>query len=159
VDELRRIRNEKGLSVRKLAKRAGINHSTLVHIETGKQSPNVATLQKLADGLGVEVGDFFPKRQAPLFPASQWEMPSVPGGRVEKKEWGNLPPPASLEPGGPQPGHGRAEELMQMDVYTAPAPEEFIPRARYYFRRIERGELTAEEATMELEREYATSDP
>jgi transcriptional regulator with XRE-family HTH domain len=39
----------------------------LVHIETGKSSPTVDTLQKLASALAVEVGDFFPKAQGALF--------------------------------------------------------------------------------------------
>jgi len=68
MDEVRRIRNERGLSQRRLAELAGVNKVTLVHIETGKSSPNVETLEKLAAALEVEVADFFPKPQAPLFP-------------------------------------------------------------------------------------------
>jgi transcriptional regulator with XRE-family HTH domain len=67
MNEVRRIRNERGLSQRRLAELAGVNKVTLVHIETGKSSPNVETLEKLADALEVEVADFFPKAQAPLF--------------------------------------------------------------------------------------------
>jgi transcriptional regulator with XRE-family HTH domain len=47
---------------------------TLIHIETGKSSPTVDTLKKLAEALEVEVADFFPKAQSALFP---WSDPSV----------------------------------------------------------------------------------
>jgi len=68
MDEVKRIRRERGLSQRRLAELAGVNKVTLVHIETGKSSPNVETLEKLADALEVEVADFFPKSQSALFP-------------------------------------------------------------------------------------------
>jgi len=66
MESVRRIRKEHGWSQEKTADEAGINKVTLVHIETGKTSPNVETLQKLANAFGVEVADFFPKAQAPL---------------------------------------------------------------------------------------------
>lgn len=69
---VRSIRKERGWSQQRLATEAGINKVTLVHIETGKTSPNVETLGKLAGALGVELGDFFPKAQAPL-PLEEYE--------------------------------------------------------------------------------------
>ena len=67
MDELRRIRYERGLSQQRLADLANVDKVTIVHIENGKVSPKVETLEKLADALGVELGDLFPKAQAPLF--------------------------------------------------------------------------------------------
>lgn len=72
MDAVRSIRKERGWSQQRLATEAGINKVTLVHIETGKTSPNVETLGKLAGALGVELGDFFPKAQAPL-PLEEYE--------------------------------------------------------------------------------------
>jgi transcriptional regulator with XRE-family HTH domain len=66
MDELRRIRNERGLSQQRLAGLAGVDKVTIVHIEGGKVSPKVETLEKLATALEVEIADFFPKVQAPL---------------------------------------------------------------------------------------------
>lgn len=66
MQEVKRIRNERGWSQRQLATEAGVDQVTVNHIETGKRSPNVETLEKLARALDVEVGDFFPKIQAPL---------------------------------------------------------------------------------------------
>jgi transcriptional regulator with XRE-family HTH domain len=38
--------------------------ATLNRLEMGKRSPNLKTLERLADALGVEVVDFFPKAEA-----------------------------------------------------------------------------------------------
>jgi transcriptional regulator with XRE-family HTH domain len=67
MEAVRQIRKERGLSQQALSELAGINKVTLVHIETGKSSPNVDTLEKLARALDVEVADFFPKAEPSLF--------------------------------------------------------------------------------------------
>src|SRR5215210_5819456 len=64
--ELTRIREECGLSQQGLADASGVNKSTINQIERGRRSPNVETLEKLADALGAEMGDFFPKVRACL---------------------------------------------------------------------------------------------
>ena len=80
MEAVRRIRKERGLSQQALSELAGINKVTLVHIETGKSSPNVDTLEKLARALDVEVADFFPKAEPSLFPP---EIVSPEQGRLE----------------------------------------------------------------------------
>lgn len=55
--ELRRLRAEKGLPMRKLAKQAGVSTKTVSLIELGKQHPSALTVAKLARGLGVDTGD------------------------------------------------------------------------------------------------------
>src|SRR4028119_1312420 len=96
MESVRRIRKERGWSQERTAAEAGIDRVTLVHIETGRSSPTVETLQKparaprgggggirpseaggsapavetlqrLAGALGVEVADFFPRAQGTLF--------------------------------------------------------------------------------------------
>ena len=67
MQEVKRMRNERGLSQQALADLAGINKVTLIRIEHGTGNPNVETLEKLARALDVEVADFFPKAQAPLW--------------------------------------------------------------------------------------------
>jgi transcriptional regulator with XRE-family HTH domain len=52
---------------------AGINPSTVNLIEHGHRNPNTRTLQKLADALEVEPGDFF-KEPAPLGDAPEEEL-------------------------------------------------------------------------------------
>jgi transcriptional regulator with XRE-family HTH domain len=57
---LRHWRDKRRCSVRELAKRAGVGYVTIVRIETGRMSPTVAMLEKLAKALGIRVRDFFP---------------------------------------------------------------------------------------------------
>src|SRR5215207_7680036 len=60
------MRREREWSQERLAERAGINATTVVHLEKGKVSPTVETLEKLAQALDVNVVDIFPKAEAPL---------------------------------------------------------------------------------------------
>lgn len=48
------LREEKGISQRKLADLAGITNSTISRIEAGIVKPDLVTLEKLAKALGVE---------------------------------------------------------------------------------------------------------
>ena len=57
---LREWRDRRGLTVRELADRAGVSFVTVVKIENDRMSPTVATLEKLADALGIGLRDFFP---------------------------------------------------------------------------------------------------
>jgi len=66
MEELRKLRREKKLSQAKLAALADLDPSTVNQLETGTRRANMRTLEKLAGVLGVEVGDLFPKVQAPL---------------------------------------------------------------------------------------------
>jgi len=56
---MRRMRNERGLSILDIREVTGLSKSTISDIETGKSSPTAETLQKIADALGVQVKDFF----------------------------------------------------------------------------------------------------
>ncbi len=57
---MREWREQRGLSYRELAKRAGIALSTLYRVESGAASPTVAMLEKLAKALDIRVVEFFP---------------------------------------------------------------------------------------------------
>jgi transcriptional regulator with XRE-family HTH domain len=56
---LRELRAEKGISIRALAQRSGLNVNTLSLIENDKTSPSVSTLQKVAEALQVPISTFF----------------------------------------------------------------------------------------------------
>jgi transcriptional regulator with XRE-family HTH domain len=56
---LRRLRNERALSLRALAESSGLNFNTLSLIENGKTSPSVSTLQQIAEALQVPIAAFF----------------------------------------------------------------------------------------------------
>jgi transcriptional regulator with XRE-family HTH domain len=66
MDRIRQLRKERGLSQVKLAVMADMDPATLNRLEQGKGNPNLKTLERVADALGVEVADFFPKATASL---------------------------------------------------------------------------------------------
>jgi DNA-binding XRE family transcriptional regulator len=110
MDELRRIRKERGLSQQRLAELAKVDKVTIVHIEGDKVSPKVETLEKLATALSVELADLFPKAQAslPLEGGGASSEPRVVAGQA------NLAGSGSLR------AEGVVKEIMQaVDKYTA----------------------------------------
>ena len=56
IDELRLIQN---LSLRKLAKKSGISHSTLSNIIQANKIPNIYTIHNICNALGISLSDFF----------------------------------------------------------------------------------------------------
>ena len=63
--QVRRLRRERELTQGQVASKAGLNLTTISHVETGTVSPTVETLEKLASALDVSVVELFPKAQAP----------------------------------------------------------------------------------------------
>jgi transcriptional regulator with XRE-family HTH domain len=57
--KLRAIRDERGLSQRELAQRAGVSANAISLIERDENSPSVATLQSLASALQIKMSYFF----------------------------------------------------------------------------------------------------
>jgi ribosome-binding protein aMBF1 (putative translation factor) len=53
--EIRALREKKGLSQRELAERMGTTQSAIARLEAGNISPSLATLDKIAQALGVEL--------------------------------------------------------------------------------------------------------
>jgi transcriptional regulator with XRE-family HTH domain len=60
---LRDWREQRGLSLHKLAEKAGVSYVTIARIESGRMSPTVAMLEKLARALGINVRDLFPQER------------------------------------------------------------------------------------------------
>lgn len=52
---IKRARNEMGLTLRALAKKLGISASFLSQVESGKASPSLSTLKNISDALGYTV--------------------------------------------------------------------------------------------------------
>lgn len=108
--KIKAMREQQGLSQRALAEAAGISAASLSQLEAGQSSPSVATLEKLADGLGVAVAAFFIDAGNPvdieIFDLN--DRPSVPlsqGGRfvpltAMHQPIGFEPMLVQLEPGG-----------------------------------------------------------
>jgi uncharacterized cupin superfamily protein/DNA-binding XRE family transcriptional regulator len=71
---LRQLRQERGKSMRALARSSGLSTNALSMIERGRTSPSVSTLYKIADALEVPITAFFreePPRQEIVFCKSQ----------------------------------------------------------------------------------------
>jgi transcriptional regulator with XRE-family HTH domain len=67
---LRELRQERGMSMRALARESGLSANALSMIERGRTSPSVSTLYKLADAMGIPITAFFrqePPRQDIVF--------------------------------------------------------------------------------------------
>jgi len=108
--KIKALREKQGLSQRGLAEAAGISAASLSQLEAGLTSPSVATLEKLADGLGVAVAAFFIETgdavDIEIFDLN--DRPSVPlsqGGRfitltAMHQPTGFEPMLVQLEPGG-----------------------------------------------------------
>lgn len=56
---LKRLRADRGLSLRELAARAGVAPSFLSKVENDKASPTIMSLSKILEGLGIDVATFF----------------------------------------------------------------------------------------------------
>jgi transcriptional regulator with XRE-family HTH domain len=63
MERIRQLREERGLSQVKLAVMADMDPATLNRLERGTGNPNLKTLERVADALGVEIAEFFPKAQ------------------------------------------------------------------------------------------------
>lgn len=63
---LRRLRQQRLLTLRELAERSGVAFTTVHRIETGKVAPRLRTLRRLAEALGVP-----PEALAPDEPAHE----------------------------------------------------------------------------------------
>ena len=123
-ERLRAIRLLRRLTLREVAEAAGVSESFVSQLERGRSSASVATLQRLAAAVGIEVSDLFAAEP-------------LTGGRVLRRqerqllEWGHLgrkalltPKPfhalevvaAAFDPGGSTGDepytHGDSEELL-----------------------------------------------
>jgi transcriptional regulator with XRE-family HTH domain len=83
MEEVRRLRLEKGWNQNVLAFHADLAPSVISLVETGRREPNATTLRKLSEALNVEIPDLFgraegPKAQAPLSPEEPEQRRSYP---------------------------------------------------------------------------------
>ena len=123
-ERLRAIRNRRRLTLREVADRAGLSESFLSQVERGRASASIASLRRIADGLGVAISDLFqplePTRARVLRRA---DRPTLAFGILGRKMLLTPKPLHELEvfvgeldPGGStgaeQYAHGDSEELF-----------------------------------------------
>jgi transcriptional regulator with XRE-family HTH domain len=85
---LRRLRKYQGHSLERLAELSGVSRAMLGQIETGKSVPTVSLLWKVADALGVPVGNLIATQQGSttVVLSRDGSGPLVSsGGRVERR--------------------------------------------------------------------------
>jgi transcriptional regulator with XRE-family HTH domain len=64
VERLRELREERALSMRELAQRAGVAPNTILRLESGRQTNAwPRTVRHLAEALGVEPRELLAKRE------------------------------------------------------------------------------------------------
>lgn len=59
ADKIRNLRLEKNITLEDLGKRTGFTKGYLSKLENAKKIPPIASLSRIAKGLGVEIADFF----------------------------------------------------------------------------------------------------
>ncbi len=79
MDQLKRLRREKGLSQAKLAALADVDPSTVNQIERGAREASPATLRKLAEALDVSLYELIEGEPRPL---EQPRLPDVAPGEA-----------------------------------------------------------------------------
>ena len=65
-NQIKILRNRSGLSIRRLAQLAGVAPGVISSLERGKNSPSIATLQKILVALGTNLAGFFGGQQEVL---------------------------------------------------------------------------------------------
>ncbi|MCB1716917.1 MAG: cupin domain-containing protein [Candidatus Competibacteraceae bacterium] len=88
---LRVVREMHGLSQRELARRAGVTNGTISLIEQNKNSPSIASLKKVLNGIPMSLAEFFSADDLPS-PSRQFfqsrELVEITRGRVSFRQVG-----------------------------------------------------------------------
>ncbi len=84
-ENLRAIRERRGLSQAELYRRSGVAQPSISEIETGHRGAQIRTLTKLADALGVRVADLFAEDVPPVPPPPKTPLTDEPEDRFDKR--------------------------------------------------------------------------
>jgi len=133
---IKSFREQNSLSQRSLAELAGISAAALSQLEAERVSPSVATLEKLADGLGISIASFFIQaeedKDIEIFHLH--DRPSVPLG-----QGGHFVPLTALhQPTGFEP------MLVQLDAKGCFEEEQYGIKSPHAFVWVRRGNVVLE---------------
>jgi len=67
-ERIKTLREEKGFTLREMARRTGVSPASLSLLERDRTSPTLATLRKILDALGTSFGTFFAEERSPEGP-------------------------------------------------------------------------------------------
>ena len=159
MEELRRLREEKGWSQTRLAQESGVDRATINQAEGGRRSPTITTLEELAAALGVEVADFFPKTEPQLPLHDRTAGVKDAGSDIkgpDESVWGDPRDRPGPEEQIPESAGRRIHVKVQDDLSTDPARVEITYEPFLdVLRRYGLTRRAAEEAFEELRRKSA----
>jgi XRE family transcriptional regulator, regulator of sulfur utilization len=98
-NSLRYLREQQGISLRALAERTDFSASFLSQIENGQCSPSISSMEKIANALGVTLGQFFlsaNQRAATIVRASDRSHMALDWSRAEIASLGSLSSPSQF---------------------------------------------------------------
>jgi XRE family transcriptional regulator, regulator of sulfur utilization len=98
-NSLRYLREQQGISLRALAERVDFSASFLSQIENGQCSPSISSMEKIANALGVTLGQFFlsaNQRAATIVRASDRAHMALDWSRAEIASLGSLNSPSQF---------------------------------------------------------------
>jgi len=139
-DHVRRLRTGAGLSVRALAGQTGFSPSFISQLENGQVSPSISSMEKIAEALGVTLGEFFEaatnvdgglvvRARDRHGLASTWSRAEIEGLSTLRARAGLEPVIITLKPGGRSGKHpqGLPREqfalVLQGEVVLTLGPE------------------------------------
>jgi len=97
-----RIRREKGITLRELARRVGVSASFLSQLEKGKTSPSLATLKSVATQLQTTISSLMGENQAltdnPVVRSMERKVLKGKGSKMEMYLLSNPNPTYQMEP-------------------------------------------------------------
>ncbi len=81
---LKRLREEAGLSQKALAEHSGVPRPTIAHLESGQANPTLSVVLKVAAALGVSVDGLVDPGEAPVVVLSPRALPTKRTSRIRR---------------------------------------------------------------------------
>jgi transcriptional regulator with XRE-family HTH domain len=153
-DKLRKLRSERNISQRDLARLAGLSPNSISLIERDETSPSVATLQSLATALNIRMSYFF-EEEAPasILLIKSGMRPKIESDGVIIEGMGRTLPFQELEPFSitlePKAGSGGERQVIHSGhefVYCLQGKIEYVIDGNVYL--LEAGDILIFEATL-----------
>jgi len=116
-EDLRKVRNRKGMSVNQLASKSGISIATLIQYEKGKQRISPVDLRRLAKALYVNEWDINPRSTPPPSPPSRPPREERPAGAPQPSRPQKKPPQERKPP--PKPPPARDTQIAHLLTLAA----------------------------------------
>jgi XRE family transcriptional regulator, regulator of sulfur utilization len=143
VGELvRRLRDQRGLSLRALGAITDFSASFLSQLENGQVSPSISSMERIANALGVTLGEFFSslgsteggvvvRKTDRILLQSQWSLATLEA--LSPMQGGRLVEPLliTLEPGGRSGKHATAQPreefafVLEGDIELTLGPDSY----------------------------------